>query len=135
MHSQPDSLLARLCGLELASVVFVRDYVQLDFDGPRLTCWVWPKIGSGETVLHIGDTGYRDSLCAFIDQTVVSTEDAAGDGLVLRFEKGTLSLDATADKLEGPEIAMLSGFADESWDVWRPGDGNSVSEGSDRFQP
>ncbi|MGW4125844.1 hypothetical protein [Nocardia sp. NPDC004711] len=52
----------------------------------------------------------------------MSTEDAVGVGLVLRFETGTLSVDPTAEELEGPEIAMLRGFNDNSWDVWRPGE-------------
>lgn len=121
MHAQQDSLLASLRGLELESVVFVRDYVQLDFGGPRLTCFSWPAIGRDGSTLRIEDVGYRDALCAFINETVVSTDDAVGIGLVLGFESGLLSIHPTIDEA-GPEIAMLSGFDDERWDVWRPGE-------------
>ncbi|MFE2997054.1 hypothetical protein ACFXG4_18810 [Nocardia sp. NPDC059246] len=108
-------------GLELASVVFVRDYLQLDFDGPRLSCYVWPTIDADGTTRSLGDAGYRDTLCAFINQTVVSTDEAVGTGLLLRFAIGTLSIHPALEELEG-EIAMLSGFSD-MWGVWRPGEG------------
>ncbi|MET8428952.1 hypothetical protein [Nocardia sp. NPDC004860] len=75
-----DSLLARLVGLELASVVFVRDYLQLDFDGPRLSCYVWPIIDADGTTRSLGDAGYRDTLCALIGQTVVSIDEALAPG-------------------------------------------------------
>ncbi|WP_433567536.1 hypothetical protein ACQP1O_21460 [Nocardia sp. CA-151230] len=117
-----DSLLARLIGLELASVVFVRDYLQLDFDGPRLSCYVWPTIDADGITRSLGDPGYRDTLCALISQTVVSTQEAVGTGLVLRFAIGALSIHPTPEELEGPEIAMLAGFPDRAWGVWRPGE-------------
>ncbi|WP_040807634.1 hypothetical protein [Nocardia concava] len=122
MDPVEDSLLGRLIGLELASVVFVRDYLQLDFDGPRLTCYVWPTIEADGITRSLGDSGYRDSLCALISQTVVSTEEAVGAGLVLGFAIGTLSIHPTPEELEGPEIAMLAGFPDRAWDLWRPGE-------------
>jgi hypothetical protein len=63
-----------------------RDYVQLIFEDP----------------------GYRDSLCFFIDQSVVGAEEAHFSGLVLRFNQGTLELNPSAEELVGPEIAMKS---------------------------
>ncbi|MGW5106674.1 hypothetical protein [Nocardia sp. NPDC004123] len=117
-----DSLLARLVGLELASVVFVRDYLQFDFDGPRLTCYVWPTVHADGITRSLGDAGYRDALCAFISQTVVSTKEAVGLGLVVRFGIGAVSIHPALEELTGPEIAMISGFPDRSWDVWRPGE-------------
>ncbi|MFE3193695.1 hypothetical protein ACFXHA_32165 [Nocardia sp. NPDC059240] len=111
-----------MIGLELASVVFVRNYVQLDFDGPRLTCFVWPTVEIGGAARSLGDSGYRDALCAFISQTVTSVDEAVGTGLVLRFALGAVTIDPTPDEVEGPEIAMLAGFPDEAWDLWRPGE-------------
>ncbi|MGW4246962.1 hypothetical protein [Nocardia sp. NPDC004722] len=108
--------------LELASVVFVRDYVQLDFDGPRLSCFVWPTVDIGGASRSLGYAGYRDALCSFISQPVASTEEAVGTGLVLRFAMGAVTIHPTPDELRGPEIAMISGFADKSWGVWRPGE-------------
>ncbi|MGW5112130.1 hypothetical protein [Nocardia sp. NPDC004123] len=123
-----DSLLARLVGLELASVVFVRDYLQLDFDGPRLSCYVWPTIDADGITRSLGDAGYRDTLCALISQTVVSIDEAVGTGLLLRFAIGALSIHPALEELGGPEIAVLSGFSD-MWAVWRPGEGTFAGLG------
>lgn len=102
-------------------MVFVRDYVQLTFDGPVLSCYVWPTINTSGGGLRFQDAGYRDALCGFIGQPVVSTKEAVGSGLLLRFEAGSLSIHPASDELEGPEIAMLSGFSD-MWAIWRPGE-------------
>ncbi|WP_107657385.1 hypothetical protein [Nocardia suismassiliense] len=121
MNAPKDSLLIRLIGLELVAVVFVRDYLQLHFDGPRLTSYVWPTVHVGGSSLYLGDVGYRDALCAFINQTVVSTEEAVGRGLLLRFATSALSIHPKSAELTGPEIAMLDGFSNMC-DVWRPGE-------------
>lgn len=123
MDPVEESLLARLVGLEVASVAFVRDYLELEFgSGARLFCYAWPTVEVGGTTRFFGDVGYRDALCALIDQVVLSTEEAVGIGLLVRFGVGALSIHPTLDELEGPEIAMLSGFADQALEVWRPGE-------------
>jgi hypothetical protein len=118
----PNELLGRLVGLELGGVAFFRDYVVLNFDGPLLTCEVWPAVGIGGSVLGIRDPGYRDALCSFIGQAVAATTEATGQGLSVAFSPGSVSLHPARDELVGPEIAMLSGFADRAWMVWRPGE-------------
>ena len=118
----PNALLGRLVGLELGAVAFIRDYVELNFDGPLLTCEVWPTVGIGESVLGIRNPGYRDALCSFIGQAVAATAEATGQGLSVAFSQGSISLHPSWDELVGPEIAMLSGFADRAWMVWRPGE-------------
>jgi hypothetical protein len=57
-----DSLLATLVGEEQASVIFVRDYVELDFDGPGLSMFVWPNAAIGARRHRMGDPGCRDAL-------------------------------------------------------------------------
>jgi hypothetical protein len=118
-----NELLSRLAGRRLTSVVFVMDYVQLTFDdGPILTCDVWPVVVIDDQTRRINDAGYRDGLCSFITQVVVSTTEATGVGLIVRFERGSLSIHPEQEELVGPEIALLSGFDDRSWMVWRPGE-------------
>ncbi|MBG0825956.1 hypothetical protein HS048_35380 [Planomonospora sp. ID91781] len=116
-----DSLLSALIGQELGSVVFVRDYVQLDFDGPRFTLFVWPQVSLDSAVRVMGDPGYRDALCALIGHTVLATTENPEAGLVVDFGRGSVTVKPQPAHLEGPEIAMLSGFTDrEDWMVWRP---------------
>jgi hypothetical protein len=118
----PNELLSRLVGLELGSVVFVRDYVQLVFDGPRLTCFVWPMISVGGSVLGIHDAGYRDALCSLIGHSVTATTEATGQGLRVDFTLGSVVLHPSIDEVDGPEIGMLDGFDDHAWMVWQPGE-------------
>ncbi|GIH89928.1 hypothetical protein ACFFMN_11990 [Planobispora siamensis] len=119
--AMPDSLLSALIGQELGSVVFVRDYLQLDFDGPRLTLFVWPQVSVDSTVHSMGDPGYRDTLCALIGHTVLTTAESPDAGLVVGFGRGSVTLKPEPSHLEGLEIAMLGGFTDrEDWMVWRP---------------
>jgi hypothetical protein len=122
-----DSLLTALVEEELGSVVFVMDYVQLDFSAARLTAYVWPTVTIGDASLRFGDRGYRDALCAFITHEVLSTEESTELGLVIRFGLGEIVTNPEPTDLGGPEIAMLQVHADsfrpEAWEVWRPGEG------------
>ncbi|MFE3448741.1 hypothetical protein ACFXJ8_07370 [Nonomuraea sp. NPDC059194] len=118
-----DSLLPALVGEEMSSVIFVRDYVQLDFDGPRLSLFVWPRVITDSTVWSMGDPGYRDALCALIGHTVLAATEDAGAGLVVDFGCGAVLVKPEPSHLEGPEIAMLGGFTGRAdWMVWRPGE-------------
>jgi hypothetical protein len=51
------SLINELVGEELSSVVFVADYVQFDFNGPRLTLFVWPTAQTFGENRTLGDPG------------------------------------------------------------------------------
>lgn len=130
----PDSPLARLLGEELSSVIFVGDYAQFDFNGPRLTAFVWPHVASvdGPTgqQRRFGDEGYRDALCGFIGRTVTEASDSPEIGVVIRFDEDALVINPDPDELQGPEIAMLQ-MNDENgtWDIWRPGEGSFADRG------
>jgi hypothetical protein len=58
----------------------------------------------------------------FIGQSVAATAEATGQGLSVDFAMGSVSLHPSRDEVVGPEIAMLSGFEDRAWMVWRPGE-------------
>lgn len=121
------SLLEALVEEELGSVVFVMDYVQLDFNAARFSAYVWPTATIGDTTLHFGDRGYRDALCAFITHEVLATDESPEVGLVIRFGLGEIVTNPGPTELVGAEIAQLQvhpdSFRDEAWAVWRPGEG------------
>ncbi len=75
-----DSLLDALVGSELGSVVFVRDYVQLELGAGRLTLFVWPSVVVDATTTRLGDPGYRDLLCDLIGHPVRSTTESRETG-------------------------------------------------------
>jgi hypothetical protein len=121
-----NSLLEALIEEELGSVVFVMDYVQLDFSAARFTAYVWPTVTIGETTLQFGDRGYRDALCAFITHEVISTEESPESGLVIRFGLWEIVTNPAPADVGGPEIAQLQlhedSFRDAALAVWRPGE-------------
>jgi hypothetical protein len=122
-----DGLLQRLVGSQLTSVLFVMDYVQLGFQGegddsPVLSCDVWPAIEGSDGVLTHGRPGYADALVALVMGAVVGTVERPRTGLRVELDRGTLVLNPAIDELVGPEIALLSGFADRQWMCWRPGE-------------
>lgn len=121
-----DSPLDALVGEQLGSVVFVMDYLQLDFSAAQFSAYVWPSVTIGGVTAQYGDTGYRDALCAFITQEVIAVEASNTAGLVLRFELGEIVTNPEATDLNSPEIAQLQisegPFRDSAWMVWRPGE-------------
>ena len=63
-----------LIGRALSAVVFVQDYLQLQFDGDLLTILAWPTIRVAENVLSFGHPNYRDALCERISAVVVEVD-------------------------------------------------------------
>lgn len=121
-----DSLLTALAREELGSVVFVRDYLQLDFSTARFAVFVWPTVRADDVVHRPGDPGYRDALCALIGRQVTATGESVETGLVIQFGSAELVTNPDPSELCGPEIAMLTvdegPFQAAGWAVWRPGE-------------
>ncbi|MEU0236377.1 hypothetical protein ABZ234_01670 [Nocardiopsis sp. NPDC006198] len=123
-----NSLLGRLVGCRLYSVQFVMDYVQLWFysetsdDMPLLNCDVLPQVVLDGRRFTLEECGWAEALRALIGQHVIATQEKTGIGIKVDFDRGAIQLHPTEGELDGPEIAMLSGFEDRSWMVWRPGE-------------
>jgi hypothetical protein len=66
------------------------------------------RLGGRSATAHPGD---RDE-----------TGEGTGTGLEVHLGDGLVQLHPTAKEILGPEIAMLSGFGDGRWMVWRPGE-------------
>ncbi|MFD4420770.1 hypothetical protein ACFWN7_04600 [Agromyces sp. NPDC058484] len=105
------------------------DHVMLWFDGDIasggnvvLSCDVYPAVEYRGVVYAEPDPGYGDAFRALVAQEVAGTVEQTGTGIVLSFQTGRLVIHPKLDELVGPEIAMLSGFEDGSWMVWRPGE-------------
>ncbi|MGW0883750.1 hypothetical protein [Streptomyces sp. NPDC002671] len=127
MAYELNSLLGRLVGFRLYSVQFVLDYVQLRFDGPAddrpvLTCDVLPTVTLSGQRFSPTEAGWTDALRGLISQNVTATYEETGIGIKVDLATGSIQLHPTESELVGPEIAMLNGFVDSSWMVWRPGE-------------
>lgn len=134
-------LLSRLAGSELASVVFVRDYLQLVFEpgdsrppDPRvlrpategrfatLSAFTVPTVSRGGRTIGRGDPGWRDGLCDQIGRRVRSAA-RADNALVVEFDNNdVVRISLASQDAVGPEFALLQLEDPDEWDVWRPGE-------------
>jgi hypothetical protein len=80
-----------ILGHPLSAIVFVEDYVQLQFSNATLNAYTLPKVFDSEGIFAAGDHGWRDSLCSRIGQlvsSVMSTECQLSmefsDGAIIR---------------------------------------------------
>jgi hypothetical protein len=75
--AQKQEPLSLLFQQRLSSVVFVQDYLQLDFDGSRLTFNIWPSVSTSTGDYSFSTPGYRDALCSLISKevTAISSSD------------------------------------------------------------
>ena len=68
-----------LRGAEISAVAFVRDYVEIHFDGPTLRCIAHPTINVEDKVVQFPKPGSRDALCSVIGLVIncIKLEDGA----------------------------------------------------------
>jgi hypothetical protein len=59
-----------LIGEQISGVCFVRDYLEIHFDGPIIRILSNPTIKAGERTLQIPSPGSRDAICGIIGATV-----------------------------------------------------------------
>lgn len=111
-HTVVDRMgLAELVGLEVSAVSFVRDYVELHFDGPVLRSLSDPVVMSGRGEFRFPDIGSRDALCELIGREVVAAVDEPMR-LMLRFDEQSAFVIPTSSDVAGAEIAHLVPFID-----------------------
>jgi hypothetical protein len=83
----PDSLKA-IWGKQLTSIEFVMDYVQLRFNGPFLTLYVWPVLKHGGKTTRFSQPGYRNELCAAISHSVLTALIEEDERIDIVFDDG-----------------------------------------------
>ncbi len=99
----------------LSSVEFVQDYLQLHFDGPLLTLYVWPDVADADGIsIAFGEPGYRDALCSVIGETVTQPELNEGRSLTVEFENGTVfALSLRDEDLDVAEAGSFRAATDD----------------------
>jgi hypothetical protein len=110
-------VLQDLQGRQLGAVVFVQDYLQLQFDGSTLTITTWPVVHRDGEAAY-GEPGYRDALCGCIAKVVEVADVVERDRFRIVFDDGSkliISL-KDADRVD-PEAVRLN-QEDGQWSVW-----------------
>lgn len=108
-----------IIGNQLSGVLFIQDYVQLQFDGPGLTALNWPIVTVGGTDYSFGMSEYRNMLCERI--TKIVRVASAIEGQEIRIElndESAISISLIApEELGMSEMAILDNGPDDFW-VW-----------------
>jgi hypothetical protein len=109
MTREPNvSILDELKGRNLSAVTFVQDYLQLQFDGPLLNVFVWPRIIAPTITVNFGMPGYRDGLCAQIGKSVGGVAVAADVTFRLFFTDGSMiEVSLLPGARQGPEAVVF----------------------------
>jgi hypothetical protein len=112
------STLDQLKGNSLSAVTFVQDYLQLQFDGPFLNVFVWPRIIVSAESVSFGAPGYRDQLCSQIGKTVGGVTVEADASLRLYFTDGSIiDVSLLPESRKGPESVVFQD-GDGGFAVW-----------------
>lgn len=110
------SFLQRLVGRELSGVVFVRDYLQLQFDSDVMTFAGWPVVVRGDERTSVGALEYRNRLCECINRAI-KTFQVDDEQFAFAFENGTeLRLSLRREDRTDPEMVRVD--LEDAWGVW-----------------
>jgi hypothetical protein len=106
-------------GEQLSAVTFVQDYVQLHFDGPRLTLVTWPVVIVGDEGHAFGDPGYRDQLCGLIGRIVSRAYVRVGDRLQIDFaERASLVASLKPEVYRAAHVVIFDDGQSNQWAAW-----------------
>jgi hypothetical protein len=115
---ESENPLGSLVGQELSGVVFVRDYIQLQFDDRGLTAVTLPTVVSKGGTYLSGMPGYRDSLCERIGHIVVDARMREDEGIELKFDdESVIAISLKREDYIGPEAAIFHDGSHPAW-VW-----------------
>ena len=108
-----------LTGAEIAAISFVRDYVEVLFDGPILRCISNPTVVIKGMMFRFPEPGSRDALCLLIGASVASVSLEEGKRLELTTERGDSLVVPLNDEAQrgGEAMHFLPGL-DEPLQVW-----------------
>ncbi|HEX6702085.1 MAG TPA: hypothetical protein VF101_15260 [Gaiellaceae bacterium] len=93
-------------GEELSSVEFIRDYVSLHFDGPRIDALARLEVARDDEAWREGDTAWRDALCSLISHAVECVTETS-EWIRLRFDDGAEIRVGVVPEGDQPEAGMF----------------------------
>src|ERR1700734_465857 len=101
--------VSAVIGEELKTVEFIEEFLQLRFDAPLFTLYIWPHVLLADFSVAFGEPEYRNALCAQIGEKVVQASLEEGDALTIEFENGTVfGLSLREEDLDAPEAGSYS---------------------------
>ena len=94
-----ENLFSSLIGEQLSSVCFVQNYLQIDFDGYKLTTYTTPIIiADALKIIVYEQINYKNELCNFIAKRVSKVEYKEDEYVEIIFSDYTKSIKVILDK-------------------------------------
>ena len=116
-NDHPYKLFEQLRGRGLSSVEFVRDYLQLRFDGPTINV-MSPVVTGAAGRSRSWDDQFRNALCGQIGKSVGNVEVVEQLHLLVAFDDGSeITISLVPDDYDGPEAVHYHGFDNAEWGV------------------
>ena len=115
--TQPDPL-GGLFAAQLSAVSFVQDYLQLDFEGHKLTMILWPAVRIGLELRSFGEPGYRDALCSLIGHSPTAIVENSRRIEITFGLAGTLACDLSARPDDEGERVLFFHADGQQWSSW-----------------
>jgi len=114
MNNKNLKFIDSILGEQLSSVEFVQDYLQLHFDGPTLTLFVWPLVISNGCEHRLGRDGcYRDELCGRIGRRVLEVVTDNAEAITVRFDDtASFVVSLKSEDRVGPEAGYFAASRD-----------------------
>jgi hypothetical protein len=118
-NDHPYKLFGQLRGRELSSVEFVRDYLQLRFDGgPTINVMSPVVVTRTAGRSRSWDDQFRNALCGQIGKSVGNAEVVEQLHLLIAFDDGSeITISLVPDDYGGPEAVYYHGFDNAEWGV------------------
>lgn len=111
--------LSAISGREMSAVTFVRDYIQLHFDGPTISAYTLPAVLVGGRLFSRASPGYRDALCTRIGTRVTAAYVEPGQRLQIDFSDGaSLTISLRPEDRVVEEAADYSDAQTKEWASW-----------------
>lgn len=118
MNTSIEQPLACIVGEQLSAVVFVQDYVQLQFDGPVITAITVPTVTVAGVTFRWGMPRYRDMLCERIGKIVHAASINEGQEIRIEFdETSSISISLSPESYRAAEAALFHNGPENMW-VW-----------------
>ena len=110
--------LQMLIGEQLSAVTFVQDYLQLHFDGPRLTVFSHAVVRIGDQTFPGGKPGFRDALCNNITKKVTEARVAYGESIAICFADGSMiKISLKDEEYRGEEAVNFDAGGNVWWSL------------------
>jgi hypothetical protein len=108
-------LLNQLVGEQLGAVVFVQDYLQLQFDGPQINVYSECRVTANGITTVFGSEPFANHLIGQIAKRVKEVVDHPSQHIVIKFvDESCIEIPYSS---EGPEAVYFQGNNNE-WGVW-----------------